>query len=515
MRFVIAVLAVVVSTLCQAQEIVAVRPGLLAVPLPPLDDLDPVVADQIRAQRMAFDSVALRTNASDRDLAGAYHALGRLCHTYEFFDAAEASYANAIRLAPQDGASLHLLGFLYQQTGRFDEAIARYDAARRTKPNDPVVRAHLAEVYLQVNRLNEARELFQDLVDVYPAVARAGLGNIALREGRFSEAVEHLEAARGRAPNAAPVYYSLGMAYRGLGRLERAREYLERRVTGDLHPADPLVESLATLLRGERAQIILGRRAYDAGQFAEAKAAFAKAVDAAPSSVEARLGLGMALAQLGDAAGAIEQLEATLRLDANNVTAHASLGMVLARSGRAEQAVAHLRVAHEREPGNVELTRALVRVLLVLSRPDEAIEAFSHAGSIDAVDEDVVLALSIALADRMRFKNALDVLESAHRQFPDRLRTTTTLARLLAASPDRSLRDGQRALALATRVYEKERSPAHSESMALALAELGRCAEAATSMQRAVAEADRVKDAVTAARLRNEAPRYAASPCRP
>jgi tetratricopeptide (TPR) repeat protein len=153
-------------------------------------------------------------------------------------------------------------------------------------------------------------------------------------------------------------------------------------------------------------------------------------------------------------------------------------------------------------------------VLLALSRPDEAIEAFSR-GAIDAEDEDALLALSIALADRMRFKDALEVLDSAERQFPDRVRTATTLARLLAASPDRLLRDGQRSLALATRVYEKERSPAHGETMALALAELGRCAEAASWMQRAVADADRVKDTATAARLRGEVPRYAGSTCRP
>jgi tetratricopeptide (TPR) repeat protein len=189
--------------------------------------------------------------------------------------------------------------------------------------------------------------------------------------------------------------------------------------------------------------------------------------------------------------------------------------MVLARSGRTADAVPHLRAAHEREPGNVELTRTLIRLLLALSRPDEAIEAFSLAGSIDAEDEDVLLALSIVLADRMRFKDALDVLDSAERQFPDRLRTATTLSRLLAASPDRTLRNGQRSLALATRVYEKDRSPVHSETMAIALAELGRCAEAATWMQRAIAEAERVKDTATAARLRGEAPRYAANSCRP
>ena len=82
---------------------------------------------------------------------------------------------------------------------------------------------------LSLNRLADARDLFQQLIDVFPAVARKGLGEIALREGRFNEAVDHLEAALERAPNAAQVRYSLGMAYRGQGRLEQARAQLAKR----------------------------------------------------------------------------------------------------------------------------------------------------------------------------------------------------------------------------------------------------------------------------------------------
>jgi hypothetical protein len=113
------------------------------------------------------------------------------------------------------------------------------------------------------------------------------------------------------------------------------------------------------------------------------------------------------------------------------------------------------------------------------------------------------------------YRDALDLLDSAYRQFPDRARTRTTLARLLAASPDRSLRDGARALTLAMGVYDTERTAAHAETVAMALAELGRCGEAATWMQRAVNEAERERDAATAARLRNEGPRYSGTSCRP
>jgi tetratricopeptide (TPR) repeat protein len=478
-RFAFAVLLFLVPP-CHAQQIEPVRSGLLAVPMPALDDLEPAVAAQLREQRTMFESVAARARISDRDLAAAYHALGRLCHAYEFFDAAEAAYGNALGVAPQDVASRHLLGYLYQQTGRFDEALASYSAARRATPNDPVIRAHLAEVSLHLNRLADARDLFQDLTGVFPAVARAGLGEIALRQGRFSEAVEQLEAALDRAPNAASIHYSLGMAYRGLGRLDDARSHLSRRGTSTVRPADPLVDSLATLLRGERAQLMLGRRAYEAGQFDAARSAFSKALEAAPSSADAHVGLGMTLVQMGRDGEGIEHLKEA------------------SRSGATD-----------------EVNSVLIRLLLKVSRSDEALDVWSRTRSLAEDDEGAVLGLAILLSDRERYREAIDLLDSAWRQFPDRPRTATTLARLLAASPDRSLRDGARALTLAAGVYEQDRTPAHRETVALAMAELGRCAEAATWMQRAIADADRDRDAATAARLRHEMPRYSRTPCRP
>ena len=482
--------------------------------MPALDGLEAVVAAQIREQRKAFETVATRVKVSDRDLSDAYSALGRLGHAYEFFDTAEASYANAIKLTPLDATVLHLLGYLYQQTGRFEDALARYSDARRLQPSDPVIRIRLADVYLRLDRLSDARALFQDLVEVYPAVARAGLGEIALRNGRFSEAVQHLEAALDRAPAAAPVHYSLGMAYRGLGRIDQARSHLARRGTGGLRPADPVVDALATQLRGERAQMILGQRAYDAGRFDEAATAFRKAVESAPASADARLGLGMALAQMGNAPGAIEQLETALRLDADNTTAHATLGLVLARVGRDRDAVEHLSAAFRREPTE-EVSGVLIRLLMKLSRGDEALDVLARMGSFSSDDKVTVLGLSILLAARESHRDAIELLESANRQFPDRVRTATTLSRMLAASPDRSLRDGERALILATHVYEVERAPVHGETVALALAELGRCGEAATWIQRAIADADRAGDSVTLARLRSEASRYAGNTCRP
>jgi tetratricopeptide (TPR) repeat protein len=404
---------------------------------------------------------------------------------------------------------------LYQQTGRTEESIDRFLAARTLQPGNHAATARLGHSYLLLNRLADARAEFERLAGVLPAVARNGLGEIALRERRFADAVDHFRAVLERAPQASAVHYSLAMAYRGLGRLEEARSHLQRRGPSGIRAADPLVDTLRALVRGERGLVNLGRLAYEAGQFQEAADAFSRALGDAPDSLPARVNLGLALSQLGNAAAAVEQFEAVLRSDDGNTAAHAGLGLVLARERRDRDAVDHLRVAFEHDPTGADVQRELVAVLLRLGQTDGAIEVLETVRLIDPDTEDTLVGLSILLADRARYKDAIVRLDEANRRFPERMQTATTLARLLASSPDRSLRDGQRALALAMAVYGSIASPAHAETIALALAELGRCGEAAEWMRRAISEAERVKDAAEIARLRGETAKYEAPSCRP
>lgn len=483
-----------------------------AIPSPPLDALEAAVAEQLRDARRVLDA-ALTAGARGRERADAYGSLARLYHVYEFFESAEAAYREALRLAPGDVRWAHLLGYLYEQTGRFEEAAARFVAARRVAPDDHAAAIRLAWVYLGLNRSREARDAFQAAVDVFPALAQRGLGEVALREGRFSDAVTHLKAALDRAPQATSIYYSLAMAYRGLGRLDEAQSSLARRGAGDLAIGDPIVDGLHSLVRGERALVMRGRRAFEAGQFQQAAEAFERAVRDAPESVTARANLGLALARLGDTRRAAEQFDAALRRDPGSVIAHAGLGMLLSDQGRDAEAVAHLRTAFSQAPDDGSVSRALLRALLRLGRQDEAIEVLAKAGAVDPDDEDVVVGLSLLLATRERYREAVAVLEDAARRLPDSPATLTTLARLLASSPDRSVRDGRRALGLATVVHAAQPTPVHAETMALALAELGRCTEALDWMRRAVEGARRAADSKEAERLAAQVPRYTTASC--
>jgi tetratricopeptide (TPR) repeat protein len=444
----VCVLALAMATAAAGEETLApARPGLDPVPLPSLDAFDPVVAAQIADARVAFLRVSSGASVSRGDLGAAYGALGRLLHAYELFASAEPAYRNATRLQPSQPEWPHLLGYLYQQTGQFEPAAERFGAVLRLRPEQRAAALRLADVWLELNRLMDAREQYTNLVPIFPAAARRGLGEVSLRERRYREAVEHFTIALERAPQASSLRYSLGMAYRGLGQLDDARAQLEQRGAGTIVAADPVVDALAPLVRGERLLVIQGARDYAAGRFAQAANAFERALSAAPESVPARVNLASALVQLGDMPRAIEQMQA----------------------------------AYGRAPADVEAP---------------------------------VVSLALLLSERERFRDAIALLDGAERRAPGRLATATTLARLLASSPELALRDGRRALDLATAISVRRSAPADAETMALALAELGRCAEALDWMRRAVAAAEASNDAAELARLRAETPKYQGTSCR-
>ena len=480
MRLVLVTLAIACACAsARAQQrpaIAAARAGLESVPLPPVAELEPAVQEHLRQSREAFESVVSR-GSSDGTLGAAYGALARVFHAYELFESAEPAYRNAARLASGDATWRYLLGYLYQQAGRLEEAADQFEAAIRLQPNWRTTAVRLGDVYLQLNRLSDAREQFQSAEATFPAVARNGLGEIALRENRYREAIDHFRAVLERIPTATAVHYSLAMAYRGAGRLDEARAQLERRGSGTVRMADPLVDELQALVRGERLLVIQGRQLYDGGKFEAAAEMFRRALDVSPASVPARGNFGLALAQLG----------------------------------RLDEAVDHLQRAFAAAPDDIAIRSTLVRALLKRARYDEAIAVLQRILALEPDHEESAVSLAILLSNRGRFSDAIAILAKAEQRDPGALAIATTLARLLASAPDRSQRDGTRALTLAMRVYETSRTAIDAETVALALAELQRCAEAREWMERAIALAEGSEEI---ARLKGELRNYPTDACR-
>ena len=500
----------------QSSILLPLKVGLLPVPLPALDSLEKSVGEQIASFQNDFEALAARPNLPERDLAEAYGTLGQLYQAYRFTDASEACYLNAHRLAPKDFHWVYLLGTLYRQGGRLSESLLYYEAGREIQPDYVALAVNLGNVYLQLNRFKEARREFERALalDSDCAAAQAGLGDVALSDRRYSEAIHHFEQALARVPKANRIHYSLAMAYRAMGEQEKAQKQLAQRGRVGIRPPDPLVDSLEGLLQGERVHLIRGRLAFHSRRFQEAAQAFAQAVEARPDSVRARVNLGSALGETGDPEGAMEQYREALRLSPDNATAHYNLGSLLAHKEKHGQAIVHFRRVLEMNPGDREANRELAQSLLKTDRGEEASLYFSKAVASDPSDEETLLQWATLLIRQGRYEETREHLDWAHGLFPRRGRTAHALARLLAACPDLSVRDGRRALELAKKIYSARKTIGHGENVALALAELDRCSEAAQWQSRMVAAAEQAGEADLAKRLRTDLARYQrGSPC--
>lgn len=492
------------------------KAGLEPVAVPALESLESSVAEQVRSVQSSFVALSERAGVTESELADGYGTLGRVYHAYEFTDSAQSCYRNAVRLAPGDHRWPHLLGHLSQQAGRLEEAASHYELARELDAEYVATAIQLGTVHVQLNRLKEARREFEAALalDSDSAAARSGLGEAALADRRYADAIPPLQAALDRVPGADRIHYSLAMAFRGLGDLAKARGHLKQRGSVGIRPKDPLVDGLRELVQGERVHLLRGRMAYGAGWFREAVEAFRKAVEADPNSARARVNLGTALGITGDVAASMEQYRAALRLDPQSSTAHFNLGTLMARTGDYAGAVEFYQSVERSAPDDLEAYRQLARLLQKLGRDDEALRYFSKVVELAPDDEASLIALAEILVDKRLFKETLEVLENAHRRFPNRERTANALARILAACPDPGLRDGSRALGLAMGAYNSTKLLAYGETVALALAELGRCQEAAEWQSRLIGVAARANESELTARLRLDLARYnRGAPC--
>ena len=457
----------------------------LRLPEVDLSALEPAVAAQLRnLESQTLDQLDDEEAPLER-LAEAVGDLGRHYHAYELNEAAESCYLIARRLAPEDFRWPYLSGYLLQTAGRLEEAEAAYLEALDIYRQVPPALLRLGEVYVAFGQPDAAEEVFEEALtlDSTSAATQAALGELHEAQGRHDEAIRLLEMALETVPEATRLYYPLALAYRGRGDLETAKELIARRGPVGIKPADPLIEGLALLKTGERAYLLEGQTAFRAGRYEEAVTAFRKAVEAAPESVAARIDLGSALGQLGEVDAALAEYDKALELAPANPTALFNAGRLRTLRGDIEPALGHLRLAAQLEPEDVDIRLQLADALRIGGDLGNALLHYRAAIDLDPADEGARLGEAQTLASLGRFAEARDALEQGLVQVPTSGLLAHALSRLLATAPDPSIRDGERALELAGKVFAAKQEAAYAEVIAAALAEIGRCEEAAQWQQ--------------------------------
>ncbi len=218
------------------------------------------------------------------------------------------------------------------------------------------------------------------------------------------------------------------------------------------------------------------------GRVEEAVAEFKLAVAGEPADPLFHSHLAAAFAQDKHPDDAIGEYRKVLELAPDFPDAEGFLGYLLFRKGQLDDAIVHLQRAVRLQPARLNVRYTLATALLQRDRLDEAVSQFQAA-----------------LAIQPDFAGAREGLED--------------IAWRLATSPDAAARNGAKAVGLARALVQANggAQPVFLRTLAAALAETGKYAEAATMAEQARSLAERAGDQATVAQLQDQLAHYRVS----
>lgn len=478
--------------------------ALQPVALPDLDGSAPsdAVVEQLREQYAALTRTLDDPDAGPLERGRAYGETGMLFMATEHIAEAEACFRNARALLPRDRRWPYYLGHLERDRGAPERAVEHFAQARELRPDDVPTLVWLAEMHLATDDPGAARPLLEYAQALQPESAAVifGLGRAALARGDYFRAVQYLEEALALNPAAPPIHAALAETYSSLGEVGRAEANLQRGRLAErtlahvdaepaVRPPDPLLEDVEALLRTAEAYERRGTRALGQGNLSRAISHFRAGLERQPGSPSLRHKLGVALAAAGNREGSREQFEEVVRRSPDYARAHYSLGILMEESGDFARALARYTSAVRYDPDSVEARLQLGGLLRRAGRPDDARAQYERIIELDPTLFEGTFGYAMVLVTEGRWAQARDRLAAAMEQYPHTPAFPLALARVLAAAPDRRVRDGRRALEVMRQLPEEQQRMDLGETLAMALAEVGRYEEAADLQREAIAAA--------------------------
>jgi Flp pilus assembly protein TadD len=331
------------------------------------------------------------------------------------------------------------------------------------------------------------------VIELAPRTAQAhcGAGQVALRRGDLSAAVDHLREAIQLAPDYGTAHYALGQALRKLGRFDEAKAQLvlaQQHRDDEPSLEDPLAAELQKLRTGAVESLHRGVELARRGQFDPAISLFQESVRIDPQLAEAHAQLGAALLARGDLETAGPPLRSAIELDPSLADALYNLGLLEHRRGDFDRAVGHFRRAVDVRPDHFDAHLGLGTDLPHLGWHDEAVMHLRTALGLRPDDSRPYKRLGSVLAQAGDCPGAVRVLRAGTQRLARDASIADRLAWMLATCARPTAGDAEEALRIADEVCRRtaRAEPRALATKAAALAALGRFDEAVAAGTEAV-----------------------------
>ncbi len=425
---------------------------------------------------------------------GALLSLGRISLAMGELEVAQQRFEAALEVDPDSSSALKNLASLLQRRGELERALELYERAAAVQPDDAALRFFVARMIddlvvvasdprtAREQRLRwdlRAREHLEVALDIAPDFVPAWvlLAEVLNRGGDHEAAEEAVESALAVAPDQFDLHWLHAETLAALGRRDAALAAL-RRFDAGLEAAD---RKLAPQPRIERARLLA-----ELGEVERAEAELEEMSQAGEVAADALLELGNLATERGELELAAERYRAAIAASSDDDAADGARG---------SQALAHFNLG---------------TVLGRLERYRESAEAHAAAVRVDPRSQQARLSEAMARVLAGDYATARQRLEEGLQEFPASSAMGHLLARLLVAAPDAAVRQPEVGLDLAFRLFEAIPSTQHGETVAMALAAVGRFDKAVEWQQRVVTELEKGAPAVVLGEARERLQAYRA-----
>ncbi|MBI4056501.1 MAG: tetratricopeptide repeat protein [Elusimicrobia bacterium] len=365
-------------------------------------------------------------------------------------------------LASTKASYMHYVhGLLLERQGSYADALAEYRAALSLDPRSSYVYSQALELAMRVGQTEQALKWAKDLVELEPKDPRSYvlLGNVQWAHGDLEKAKTSFQKALSMDPKNSQALFHLANLL-GNVRPQEALKYLK--TFQELNPeSGPEILYQMALLEHRQGNIKASLRHLKA------------AIQEQPDFLQARYSLAQLYELLEDTRAALGEYKAILPLDPKNVVLLNRLGEMMFLQNREAEAETYFLKTREVDPKN---STACLWLSLISEKKGDWSQAVEYLSQSSALKEEPALHLRLSyyMTQVGRFREALNVLESAHQLWPK----NDEISYFLALGYD-DLKQTNRSIAILSELTKKKQEfPGARHQLAMFLEKTNRMQEA-------------------------------------
>ncbi len=362
-----------------------------------------------------------------------------------FRDAAVKDLERSVKIIPDQPDSWLILAQLYLLPPRnTDKALAAVDASLNSGEVDAQtqVKAHVLRATIvtePAKRLESLDKAIELAPDSAAAIRARALAYADMKD--WEKALEDFKTAMLLDPDHAATLEAEALVLGQLKRYDEAMKCLER--VEALQPDSISPHRL-------RAQLWVMQ-----SEYGKAVAELEKALEKKPGDPVVLLLMANIHQQSGDMDAALADVDRLIEKNPDLTLARRMRILLLIEGKKWDQASEELKKLLAGDPDDIELQVQLGMLYSAMHKPAEAIEVYDKVLAKEPENSDSLRGKADALLSLGKHAEAIGIYEKALELKPDDSGVLNNLAWVLATSPHDEIRDGKRAIELATKACEE------------------------------------------------------------